>query len=158
MMRATFAASADAQGPVRAEVFPGREWLTIPAESAGFSPGTFDAARDALSKTSTTAFVVVSGGRIVFEYGNVDTVSYIASARKSILSMLYGKYIRRGTIKLDATLEQLGIDDIGGLTHAEKQNEQCVSFTRLLECALMAFGLVSCASASTLVEQQELKI
>jgi hypothetical protein len=61
------------------------------------------------------------GGRVVFEYGDIDTVSYVASVRKSLMSMLYGIHVERGEIDLDATLAQLGIDDRGGLTAAERQ-------------------------------------
>jgi CubicO group peptidase (beta-lactamase class C family) len=51
----------------------------------------------------------------------VTTVSYLASARKSVLSMLMGNYVRRGVIDLNKTLAQLGMDDVGGLTDDEKQ-------------------------------------
>ena len=54
-------------------------------------------------------------------YGNVDTVTYIASIRKSVLSMIMGNYVRRGRIDLNRTLAQLGMDDIGGLSTEEKQ-------------------------------------
>ncbi|CAN5802535.1 hypothetical protein BH23GEM9_BH23GEM9_16740 [soil metagenome] len=48
-------------------------------------------------------------------------VSYLASVRKSVLSMLIGIYRERGAIDLNRTLAQIGIDDLGGLTDAEKQ-------------------------------------
>jgi CubicO group peptidase (beta-lactamase class C family) len=35
--------------------------------------------------------------------------------------MLYGNYVANGKVKLDKTLAQLGIDDIGGLTATERQ-------------------------------------
>jgi CubicO group peptidase (beta-lactamase class C family) len=65
--------------------------------------------------------VAVTNGRVLVEYGDVTTVSYIASVRKSVLSMLYGIYVERGVIDLEKTLLQLGIDDIGGLLDIEKQ-------------------------------------
>lgn len=65
--------------------------------------------------------MAVVGGRVLFEYGDVETVSYLASVRKSILSMLYGIYVERGVIDLGRTLAELGIDDVGGLTDREKQ-------------------------------------
>jgi hypothetical protein len=65
--------------------------------------------------------MAIVGGRVVFEYGNIDTVSYVASVRKSILSMLYGVHVQRGQIDLDATLTTLGIDDRGSLTAMERQ-------------------------------------
>ena len=47
--------------------------------------------------------------------------SYIASCRKSVLSMLYGQYVEDGTIDLNKTVADLGIDDVEGLLPREKQ-------------------------------------
>jgi CubicO group peptidase (beta-lactamase class C family) len=103
-------------------VFPGAEWARYAApESAGFTSSGIAAVRAQLATMSTSGLVVVVGGRVLFEHGDVDTISYLASARKSVLSMLYGIHIDRGAIDLDKTLEQLGIDDLGGLTREEKQ-------------------------------------
>ena len=54
-------------------------------------------------------------------YGNTDTVTYLASVRKSVLSMMMGNYVRRGTVDLTKSLAQLGMDDIGGLSAQEKE-------------------------------------
>lgn len=64
--------------------------------------------------------VAVVGGRIVYEYGDLTRVSYLASVRKSILAMLFGKYVESGVIRLDRTLADLGIDDIQPLSALEK--------------------------------------
>jgi CubicO group peptidase (beta-lactamase class C family) len=61
------------------------------------------------------------GGRVLMAYGDLDTVTYLASVRKSVLSMLYGIYVERGAVRLDKTLAELGIDDLGGLSEQEKQ-------------------------------------
>jgi len=63
----------------------------------------------------------VVGGRVLWEYGDVSRRSYLASVRKSILAMLYGKYVANGTIRLDKTLEELGMDDHRGLLPHEQQ-------------------------------------
>jgi CubicO group peptidase (beta-lactamase class C family) len=113
-----------AQTPA-APVFPGATWDSVtPRDLAayGWSP-------DALRKTTTyirdesntTGLVVVDRGRLVYRYGDIEELSYVASVRKSILAMLYGYWVENGTIKLDTTLEQLKIDDIGGLMPIEKQ-------------------------------------
>jgi CubicO group peptidase (beta-lactamase class C family) len=44
-------------------------------------------------------------------------LSYIASVRKSVLSMLYGPQVASGRIRLDATLKDLGRSDVGCETH-----------------------------------------
>ena len=102
-------------------IYPGRKWAKIAPESVGFASAGLAAAHARLAATPSTGLIAVVGGRAIFEYGDTDTVSYVASVRKSILSMLYGIHVKRGEIDLDATLASLGIDDRGGLTDAERQ-------------------------------------
>lgn len=103
-------------------VFPAASWERIdPPECAGWSSAGLDSVRARLSGMATTGFVAVIGGRVLMDYGDVQAISYLASVRKSVLSMLYGIYVARGAIKLDRTLADLGIDDLGGLTAEEKQ-------------------------------------
>ena len=65
--------------------------------------------------------MAIVGGRVLMTHGDVTTVSYLASARKSVLSMLMGNYVRRGVIDLNKSLAPLGMDDHGGLTDQEKE-------------------------------------
>jgi CubicO group peptidase (beta-lactamase class C family) len=76
---------------------------------------------DELEALPTTAFLVLARGRVVFDHGATAVPSYLASARKSVLSVLYGPAIADRTIRLDATLAELGIDDIGGLLPQERR-------------------------------------
>lgn len=71
-------------------------------------------------KAVTTGLMVLHKGRIAYQYGDVQKLSYIASCRKSILSMLYGKYVQDGTIDLSTTIGELGIDEKDGLLPIEK--------------------------------------
>jgi len=100
-------------------VFPGKEWARIDAPSAGTTAARLEALRAILGGGQTTGMMVVVGGRAVFEYGNTAEVSYIASCRKSVISMLYGKYVTNRTIPLTKTLRELGVDDKGGLLPSE---------------------------------------
>jgi CubicO group peptidase (beta-lactamase class C family) len=43
----------------------------------------------------------------------------MASARKTLLALLYGKYVQQGTIRLVKTLREMGIEDVGGLSDQE---------------------------------------
>jgi CubicO group peptidase (beta-lactamase class C family) len=69
----------------------------------------------------TTAFLVLRGDRTAFDYGDTTSPAYLASVRKSVMSVLFGRSVADGAISLDATLEELGIDDIGGLLPVERQ-------------------------------------
>src|SRR5256885_1601421 len=74
-----------------------------------------------ISRMNSSAMVVVEHGRIVYSHGDLTAQSYLASVRKSILSMLYGIEIARGHLDTSKTLAQLGIDDVGGLLPNERQ-------------------------------------
>jgi len=74
-----------------------------------------------ISRMNSSAMVVVEHGRIVYSYGDLTAQSYLASVRKSILSMLYGIEIARGHIDTSKTLATLGLDDLGGLLPREKE-------------------------------------
>ena len=102
-------------------VYPGATWARVEDPTqAGYCQAGLDAVTTELKGLTTTAMTVVVGGRVLHEYGPQDEVTYLASVRKSILAMMFGKYVEQGTLKLDATMAALGIDDIGGLLPLEK--------------------------------------
>ncbi len=102
--------------------YPATEWERLAApEAVGWSSRGLDSVRAALAALPSTGFMAVVGGRVLMEYGDVQEVSYLASVRKSILSMLYGRHVADGSIRLDRTLADLGIDDLQGLTAAERR-------------------------------------
>jgi CubicO group peptidase (beta-lactamase class C family) len=72
-------------------------------------------------ESATSSMLVIENGSVVYEYGDLSQVSYIASCRKSILAMLYGKYVDNGTIDLQQTIGDIGIDEKDGLLPIEKQ-------------------------------------
>lgn len=68
------------------------------------------------------AFIALRGDRVLMEYGEVGTPMNLASARKSVVSLLFGIASDRGLIDLGETLQQLGIDESRTpLTDVEKQ-------------------------------------
>jgi CubicO group peptidase (beta-lactamase class C family) len=69
----------------------------------------------------TTGFLVLQGDKVALNYGDNSSPAYLASVRKSVLSVLFGRSVANGAIALDATLDELGIDDVGGLLPVERQ-------------------------------------
>lgn len=108
---------------VRAEpVYPVPEWGNLQApESLGYSSAGLAAVDSYIDGLNTHSIQVSVGGKVLYQRGDLSAVSYIASVRKSVLAMMYGKYVLDGTIDLDSTLADLGVDDIGGLLPIEKQ-------------------------------------
>lgn len=106
----------EAQGP------RGEPWEHWPdAESAGFSEEGLEEVLSYTRTLGTTGLVVVRGGKVTLEYGKVEARGFMAEGRTSVMAMVYGKPVMDGTIDLSLTLEQLGIDDRGGLLPVEKR-------------------------------------
>ncbi len=108
---------------VHAQVFPGNDWEEHPNPTeAGWNPEKIrEFNRYIIDSTKLTSLMIVHQGKKVFGFGDLEENSYIASCRKSVLAMLYGKYVESGTINLDKTIEELGIDDVEGILPVEKK-------------------------------------
>jgi CubicO group peptidase (beta-lactamase class C family) len=101
-------------------VYPGAHWERAIPESVGFSAVGLERARQYARTLATTGLVVVVRGWVVLDDGDTTELSYLASARKSVLAMLMGTYVARGDIRLDANLASLDVNDLGGLSDAER--------------------------------------
>jgi dihydroorotase/N-acyl-D-amino-acid deacylase len=105
-----------------AATFPGDTWQRVANPTRiGWSKAGLDSVQAMISRMNSSAMVVVEHGKIVYSYGDLAAQSYLASVRKSILSMLYGIEIARGRIDTSKTLAALHIDDVGGLRPQEKE-------------------------------------
>lgn len=104
-------------------VFPDSIWQKHDSiENIGYRPEKInEIKRFIIDSLNTTGLIVIVDSKILFEFGNIKELSYIASCRKSILSLMYGKYVTNGVIDLGTTLEELGFDDIEGLLPVEKK-------------------------------------
>jgi CubicO group peptidase (beta-lactamase class C family) len=93
------------------DVVPGAEWQSTSPESVGYSSAMLEALRGWVKTQDTGSMVVIVQGRVIFSYGDLSHTSKIASVRKSVLGMLYGKYVFNNVIDIDKTVKQLGLDD-----------------------------------------------
>lgn len=94
----------------------------VTPEEVGYSSVLLDDATQFAGQSGYSAVMALYDGKVFFSWGNV-TYNYLChSIRKPFLSSLYGIHLAEGNINLDATLEDLGIDDIPpSLTIEEKQ-------------------------------------
>lgn len=123
-MSACFALSINSAALVEQQdmAYPGENWAVADNPAAlGYSDDELAKLTDYLRTQNTQSLHVSVNGKEIYSYGDTSTTVYIASVRKSVLAMMYGKYVKDGTISLDATLNDLGIDDVGGLLPIEKQ-------------------------------------
>ena len=87
----------------------------------GYTQAQLDALTTHLTENlQTTGLLILKDGKVLYEYGNLTEVSYLASARKSVMAMLYGKHVENGTIDLQETIGAVGIDEKDGLLPIEK--------------------------------------
>ena len=90
-------------------------------EGTGFTQARLDSLTNFLKNNlATTGMIILKNGKILYEYGDIKKVSYIASCRKSVAAILYGKYVENGTIDLNQTIGEIGIDEDKGLLPIEK--------------------------------------
>jgi hypothetical protein len=99
------------QGRITGDVVPGANWETVSPESVGYSSAKLEALRGWVKTQDTGSMLVIVQGRVIFSYGDVSHISKVASVRKSVLGMLYGKYVMNGKIDPSKTVKQLGLED-----------------------------------------------
>ena len=89
-------------------VFPDNSWEYVKDPSAqGWDTAKLRKLKQFITDSAnTTGMMVIQHGKVIFSYGDLQELSYIASCRKSVLSILYGPFVENGTINLNSTLEQ----------------------------------------------------
>jgi CubicO group peptidase (beta-lactamase class C family) len=109
-------------GPAIAEdSFPATEWERVSPTEFGWSETGLAQARSFSDEIHSSAVIIVQRGKVVAEWGDTTKRTELASVRKSLLSALIGIAVSDHLIKLNSTLDELGIDDNPpGLTEIEK--------------------------------------
>jgi len=104
-------------------VFPDSSWEYVKDPSSqGWDTSKLKKLKQfIIDSANTTGMMVIQHGKVIFSYGDLKELSYIASCRKSVLSILYGPFVESGKINLNSTLKQLNIDDVHGLLPIEKK-------------------------------------
>ena len=101
--------------------FPGKVWTKIARpELMGWDSKKLRKARLYSRRFGSGAVMIVQDGVVVDAWGNLDTNFKCHSVRKSLISAQYGIHSAMGSLKLDATLAGLEIDDDPPLSEQEK--------------------------------------
>lgn len=102
-------------------IVPGDVWSYVENVSEyGYDLSQLEKAKAYSDTINTSAVMIVVDGKILYEWGEVEKKYNTHSIRKSFLSALYGNYVKDGTIDLEMTMGQLGIDDESLLSEEEK--------------------------------------
>jgi ankyrin repeat protein len=101
---------------------PGEHWKKASRpEVLGWSSEKLQLAKEHFEKIGSAAVVIVVDGLILDEWGDTSRQFRAHSMRKSLLNAIFGIHVHEGHIDLEATMEELGIDDNEPLTASEKQ-------------------------------------
>jgi len=90
-------------------------------EMAGWSDERLQLAWDYAEELNSASVMVAYKGKVVVAWGNLHNNYKCHSIRKVFLSALMGIYVDNGTIDLNKTLAELGVDDLTPLSDLEKQ-------------------------------------
>lgn len=106
-----------------AQEFPDEDWQFVqqPVFEGWDQGGLYQIHRYLTDSTLITGMMLIQDGKVIYKYGDIEENSYIASCRKSVLAMLYGKYVTNGQIDLDKNLDELEIDKLVDLLENEKE-------------------------------------
>jgi CubicO group peptidase (beta-lactamase class C family) len=101
--------------------FPGEAWTVVSHPTArGWDTAQLARARRFADSIGSSAVMVVHDGEVLAQWGDVAARTDVYSVRKSLLSALIGIAVHRKQLDTAATLAQLGIDDVEGLTDGER--------------------------------------
>jgi CubicO group peptidase (beta-lactamase class C family) len=91
--------------------YPSTEWLKVlEPEKFNWSNKKLKEVQNYAQSIKTDALMIIDDGRLIASFGDVDKKYYVASIRKSYLSVLYS-YYAGNEISLTSTLKELDIDD-----------------------------------------------
>ena len=94
----------------------------VAPEAVGYSSEKLQEATQLAEQNGYAAVMAVYDGMVFYSYGETSRNYWCHSIRKPFLSALYGIHVYAGDINLEATMQDLGIDDIPpSLTQEEKQ-------------------------------------
>jgi CubicO group peptidase (beta-lactamase class C family) len=94
----------------------------VTPEEVGYSSEQLAQAEQLAEQHGYAAIMALHDGKVFFSWGEITRNYWCHSIRKPFLSALIGIHVAQGHINLDATLEELNIDDIPpSLTPEEKQ-------------------------------------
>jgi CubicO group peptidase (beta-lactamase class C family) len=94
----------------------------VSPEDVGWSSEKLEEAGRFADSIGSAAVMALYDGQVIFSWGEVERNFGVHSIRKPFLGALYGIHVARGDIDLDATLEELNINDFAPrLTVEERQ-------------------------------------
>ncbi len=122
-LAAALAAACSAAPSVPLDLSESRDrFERITPEAAGYSSAKLAELPPLLASAGSESLLLLHDGRVFFEWGDIRQKRLVHSIRKALLNGLLGTCYAEGQVDLQATLAELGIDDIPpSLTPEEKR-------------------------------------
>jgi CubicO group peptidase (beta-lactamase class C family) len=121
------ATRAAAQTPV----IPGATWQAVASpEEAGWSSARLAQIRGVVDSLGSSAFMIVTDGRVVVAWGDTSKTFLSHSIRKSFMSALVGIAVAEGKVDTSRTLVQLGITERSVTLTRQEQSARLVDLLR----------------------------
>ncbi len=112
------------------DTFPRNTWGTADIAIDRDAQIALDRARDYYDALDSSAVFLTYRGRVLLDWGETERKFMCHSMRKSLLYSMIGIAVEQGSMRLDATMANLGIDDMDPLSDREKQ----ATVLELLQC------------------------
>jgi len=91
--------------------FPKENWIQVPnVTDYSWSLKKLQSAEKFSKNSGSECVMIIEEGKLIYSWGESNKKHYVASIRKSFLSLIYGYYVGN-KIALDATLQDYNIND-----------------------------------------------
>lgn len=95
----------------KADTFPAESWRSTDVSGLGWNEDKLSNAKKLFESLESAAVMVVHRGHLIAGWGDTAQKFTAQSVRKALMNSLVGIAVEEGDLRLDATLEQLEIDD-----------------------------------------------
>lgn len=103
------------------QAYPQERWAPAYDAAVGWNEDRLKAAWAKARSAHYSGGMLVYRGKMIGRFGDIKSPFQARSIRKSLLGAVIGRLVADGRLKLDSTLDQLGIDDRPPLTSREKR-------------------------------------
>jgi len=101
-------------------LYPGETWSAVDPAAIGWDADGVARMLDAAQRGHWVAGMFIHNGQVIASFGDTSATYDSRSIRKSIMGAVIGQLIDEHRLSLDATLADMGVDDIESLSAQER--------------------------------------
>jgi CubicO group peptidase (beta-lactamase class C family) len=113
------------------DAFPGRSWEAASSmEELGWSAERIAALEPLIDSAGSSAFMIVTRGKVIVAWGDTGTTFLTHSIRKSFMSALAGIAVAEGKLDTTSTLASLNVDEESAVLTADELQARVADLLR----------------------------